>query len=133
MIGGRGVGLPRQSRGELEVPGRPARPRRRDAALRLRRIGKSDAAHHGLDVLALGLGRRPGLAHGDVPLELDVVSRVLFYVEREGSSTVGAFRFAFCVSVLRLRAVRAGGSAGCAYSFSGSAVSWAKGRAMAFQ
>jgi hypothetical protein len=37
-------------------------------------IGKSDAAHHGLDVLALGLGRRPGLAHGDVPLELDVLA-----------------------------------------------------------
>ena len=40
-----GVRLPR--RGELEVPGRPARPRRRDVA-RLRRIGQSDAAHHGL-------------------------------------------------------------------------------------
>ena len=57
------------------MPGRPARPRRRDLALRLRRIGKSDAAHHGLDVLALGLGRRPGLARGDVPLELEVVLR----------------------------------------------------------
>ena len=71
----RGVGLPRQSRGELEVPGRPARPGLQDAALRLRRIGKSDAANHGLDVLALGLGRRSGLARGDVPLELEVVLR----------------------------------------------------------
>ena len=29
-----------------------------DTSIRLRRIGKSDAANHGLDVLALGLGRR---------------------------------------------------------------------------
>ena len=71
----RGVGLPRQSRGELEVPGRPARPRRQDTSIRLRRIGKSDAANHGLDVLALGFGRRPGLARGDVPFKLEVVLR----------------------------------------------------------
>ena len=32
----------------------------------MRRIGKADAAYHGLDVLALGLRRRPGLPHGDV-------------------------------------------------------------------
>jgi len=44
MISGLGVRLPRQSRGELEVPGRPARPRRQDAALRLRRIGTDDDA-----------------------------------------------------------------------------------------
>ena len=71
----RGVGLPRQSRGELEVPGRPARPRRQDTSIRLRRIVQSNAAHHGLDVLALGLGRRPGLARCDVPFKLEMVLR----------------------------------------------------------
>ncbi len=54
---------------------RRGRSRRRDVALRLRRIGKSDAAHHGLDVLALRLGRRSGLARGDVPFKFEVVLR----------------------------------------------------------
>ena len=71
----RGVGLPRQSRGELEVPGRPARPGSQDTSIRLLRIVQSNAAHHGLDVLALRLGRRSGLARGDVPFKFEVVLR----------------------------------------------------------